>query len=121
MTKEATHTLGPTFTLGPWNVWHDTPTSVGAGWRLICSTDGCEDSRRDSGELVAENEANARLIAASPELYEALEKANRLLDMYIQTHGEMAIYSSDNTSIVAAKEWGSNRRLLAKARGEGQS
>lgn len=61
------------WTSGEWTLHKRTPTTVVAGEQGVCSTGSYTDSSRDITELQAEQEANARLISASPELYRALE------------------------------------------------
>lgn len=62
------------WTPGPWRVWEKSATSVMGphklgGDRSVCSTGGYT-TNTDNGEHIAENEANARLIAAAPEMAE---------------------------------------------------
>lgn len=63
----------PAFTLGPWKVGTHNPHSVHAtgprGFTLC-----------DLGGIYPEKDANARLIAAAPELYAALRDATDALD-----------------------------------------
>ena len=106
------------FTPGPWEVVNvvDVFTMSGAannsgvmadsvdGWQIA----DCSVGRTFvGGELIElgfkEQAANARLIAAAPELYEALEKATMLLD-------GVGFQSSD--------EYQAAMHALAKARGE---
>jgi hypothetical protein len=64
------------YTPGPWSV--DTrygPCNVSApAGRSICSTGGCSDNFSDPEKRTAENEANARLVAAAPDLLEAWQE-----------------------------------------------
>lgn len=69
------------YTPGPWAISRNTSMSVvGKNDRPVCSTGGYQDNRVDSSVLLAENEANARLIAAAPDLYEALKEADAELE-----------------------------------------
>lgn len=58
-------------TPGPWQVNHSDPTQV-------CDTDGeqrgCAPLALAVGETIKERTANARLIAAAPDLLEALQE-----------------------------------------------
>ena len=60
-------------TTGPWALdARATCHVVGVNNRSVCSAGGYSDNCSD-GAYILENEANARLIAAAPELLEALE------------------------------------------------
>lgn len=60
-------------TPGPWRISRHASTHVvGADDRGICSAGGYTRNTIDADVLLAENEANARLIALAPEMYEAL-------------------------------------------------
>ena len=71
-------------TPGPWNCNH----SSASGYDIVCSenspTDVCVISRRD--KTTGEIDANARLIAAAPELLAALETAYMALIGYLPAH-----------------------------------
>ncbi len=65
-------------TPGPWSISRYSATSVEAvNQRGVASTGGYQSNMIDAEVLLAENEANARLIAAAPELLEALKKMLR--------------------------------------------
>jgi hypothetical protein len=89
------------WTQGPWSTnWQDNGTEVfGADGYWLMSM------KRITEEL----KANARLIAAAPELYEALEECKRVLSDLQSTQLE-------GTRTRAA--WEKARAALAKARGE---
>jgi len=78
MEQKAAHTPGP------WNCNH----SSASGYDIVCSenspTDVCVISRRD--KTTGEIDANARLIAAAPELLAALETAYMALIGYLPAH-----------------------------------
>ncbi len=60
------------FTKGPWSLCDKVSTLVTSGNRSIAST-GCYQTNVDFDKTHDENIANAHLIAAAPELYQALE------------------------------------------------
>ena len=78
MEQKAAHTAGP------WNC----NRSSASGYDIVCSenspTDVCVISRRD--KTTGEIDANARLIAAAPELLAALETAYMALIGYLPAH-----------------------------------
>lgn len=103
-------------TPGPWGISRRTATGVVAkGERGICSTGGYSDSRVDGATLNAENEANARLISAAPDMLAELERIfNRVIEEDIWYD---AIPGSDYVEF----DWGeltALKSLIAKARGE---
>lgn len=59
-------------TPGPWTIDRRSATHVIAGERGVAHCGGTTRND-DGGEHIAENEANAHLIAAAPDLYAALE------------------------------------------------
>ena len=61
-------------TPGPWKVSSKASTAVFAGDRLIASAGGYMSNTRQES-VVIENDANARLIAAAPDLLAACETA----------------------------------------------
>ncbi len=66
-----------THTPGPWQVTHEDPTQV-------CDSDGemrgCSPIAQCTVGTKRERKANARLIAAAPELLDALRKLAKLYD-----------------------------------------
>ena len=60
-------------TPGPWFVKHEYNVFAEATGRLVASTGG-HSSSVDGARVVAENVANARLVAAAPDLLNALEQ-----------------------------------------------
>ena len=64
-----------THTPGPWSIVpiFGLCNVTGADDRSICSTGGYSNNVLDSGAVRAENEANARLVAAAPELLAACQ------------------------------------------------
>ena len=104
------HTPGPwhvdtTVSLGAYGVWTDYPTHPGhdgAGYgSQICSMLPVERSDRE------QRDADARLIAAAPELLTALVET--LDALYNETHGE-----TDSPWIATVKE--KARAAIAKAK-----
>ena len=99
-------------TPGPWNIGSsDLPVSRMSihckGHKESChSTVALMVSRMTIGISHDEELANARLIAAAPEMLEALEKL-----LSIQERGDVASW---------ANEWGEARAVVAKATGEPQ-
>ena len=100
MEQKAAHTPGP------WNCNH----SSASGYDIVCSeispTDVCVISRRD--KTTGEIDANARLIAAAPELLAALETAYMALIGYLPAH------RNDVTDAAI----GAARAAITKATGE---
>lgn len=84
-------------TPGPWNVAKFNRRIVEIGDVIVCSVAGCFDSHLFPSE--AQCEANTHLIAAAPDLYEALE---------------IAIMRMENLGCDVESE----KAALAKARGE---
>lgn len=81
------------FTKGPWMVgkgygMHGAEVVGNEGNRMVCGVIGVDKDQYDKeGRKIAtvrseEGWANARLIASSPELYEALVKAEELLSFH---------------------------------------
>jgi len=96
------------FTPGPWEVRLDDSTF---GPKLEIHQEGAENRvpicERDLGfndDVDEESKANAHLIAAAPEMYEAIEG---LLNVISETRGEDA-----RQAVIKANE------VLAKARGD---
>lgn len=104
------------FTKGPWTIRFGT--TILAGNRLVGSTGG-HQSNVNSDAVNAENEANAHLIAAAPDLYEALEAWNNwhYEVMSARVNGE-SIYGSADFDRMKADAQRLTDAALAKARGE---
>ena len=100
---------------GPWHV--DPDLVLRRGYTAISAEDhyglaqvvSRMDDADEDDEYTATLEASARLIAAAPELYEALEECKRVLSDLQSTQLE-------GTRTRAA--WEKARAALAKARGE---
>ena len=76
------------WTSGPWSIHSKAQMSVmGAKGYAVAACGGYADNTRDCDELFAEQEANARLIAAAPDLYAALEKAREYVGPVIFSDG----------------------------------
>ena len=99
MSKEA-------FTPGPWRANSHREVKVANGNSMICRAHLHEPRR---GE--AECKANAHLIAASPDMYEALKGLTTAFQARIDSTG------GTNTEL---RELAAAREALSKARGEAQ-
>ena len=88
------------FTPAPWEI---TPSAVFNGYEIV------QPETRRRIAYTGEDEANTRLIAAAPELYEA---ARLLVDA-----GNMSVFDGGANSAMA-KAFDAAERGLAKARGE---
>lgn len=97
------------WTPGPWAVNPKAATNVEAGGRGVSACGGYFDNTSD-GAYAVENEANARLIAAAPDMAEAL----RLFIHYDEATDDDGVQLMLNyaDALSAAKA------ALAKARGE---
>lgn len=97
-TNETNHTPGP---------WHVVKTcDPSALWHLaICGLRSTTDTRTTTIAMIRDSEANARLIAAAPELLEALEA----LVVQEDWHGE---------DVPPESPIGKARAAIAKARGQ---
>lgn len=104
-------------TKGPWQISPYTETSVqGANInRHICSTGGPQimAGKDGSTDWLGENEANARLIAAAPEMLEALKSVGDLFDGLEFEVDAIAAASTHRLIRVV-------RAAIAKAEGEEQ-
>jgi len=106
------------FTPGPWHIDHAIDCKGEDGYRYVFSPRG------DLGAFIAkirlkpwpkEQEANARLIAAAPDMYEELECAKDVFRFY-QSHHE---FKGGTEKAIRNKEIADRiDRLLEKARGE---
>ena len=103
------------WTPGPWAVSPWTPTRVDTASGGISLSWG---GTNDGGKREREAEANARLIACSPELVEALEECASDLAEYVEAHygrhpSMQGRKARDMAPVVAA------RALLARIRNGG--
>lgn len=103
-------------TPGPWGISRICSTVVHAGEkeRGIATTGGHQDNSVDAEELLAENEANARLIAAAPDLLDELERAIGELEKAAQYVGQRDL----GAAMAMACNNIERRKLVAKAKGE---
>lgn len=93
------------FTKGPWEWWTSNSLkrlSAGGKDGAVLHAYRCPDGASD----IQVSDADARLIASAPELYEALEAMVKTFDMYIQ---QPSAYPAYNKA----------RAALSKAAGEG--
>jgi hypothetical protein len=115
------------FTPAPWRV--DNPVLPRDGWgaregedrcELTClphpTFDAIEIYARRQRDDYAEHEANARLIAAAPDLYEALLEAKGLADMAVMSDDQEGTPSEDQAALEKLRA--KIGAALAKARGE---
>jgi hypothetical protein len=105
-------------TPGPWVVRQDSRDRDGL-WELVGydieSEKGCEIVGCEGIEAWKDNaEANARLIAAAPELLAALREALQSLEYVQDKHGEKI-----TGGFKRLDDMGRARRAIAKATGEG--
>jgi hypothetical protein len=77
---------GVNHTPGPWDVAPNFPNGMttvcqhdGKGWRPVATCAGWDFT-------IAQHEANARLIAAAPELLEAMERISEVFDAHCEHH-----------------------------------
>jgi hypothetical protein len=74
-------------TPGPWSIWRDFNVIADKGTRAIANCGGFSNSRNAEADH-EENVANARLIAAAPDLLEALKEMVRL-ELLLETYGPL--------------------------------
>ena len=118
------------FTPGPWQVKHPEHHP----WEVIANIDGPDDGRfhydsicdcdQDSKSKLdsEETKANARLIAAAPEMYEALEATAEALAVSLGRlgvcgEGDAKDHRADAESFGGSRALGLARTALAKADG----
>ena len=92
-------------TPGPWKIGNYPDNDV------VFGPDGHGVAWIEDTTASCEEEANARLIAAAPELLEALRKTNELLKDLDNTH------TGDNRYADFAIQYSENRKLIEKTLG----
>ena len=104
-------------TPGPWTLDEDTYTVLGDG-RNVTRVHTVDDfiCDGDDAEVAEECAANAALIAAAPDLYEALAVLHTLLDFDDEVAAGVGIVTENPDRINRAFE--AARAALRKARGE---
>jgi hypothetical protein len=101
------------WTPGPWRVNPKAATNVeSANGRGVAACGGYYDNT-SNGAYAVENEANAHLIAAAPDLYAALADALKALEKFVDTSAEQR---KPYEHPLSAYDRGQD--ALAKARGE---
>ena len=95
-------------TPGPWLIDSRCSTHVVALTRPICSAGGYANNSVPSDDLASENNANARLIAAAPEMLDMLTEAHNQIEYLSEKFGETG---TSNTMCARI------RHLIAKAEG----
>jgi hypothetical protein len=97
-------------TPGPWSIHPRSATSVMAEGMGIASCAGHSDNKKDPVALCLEQEANARLIAAAPDMLEALEFSAYVIERLENDLKKFrpGTYSGSNKA----------RAAIAKAKGE---
>lgn len=100
----------PLWTEGPWRQHKRGALNVESmTGRGVATCGGYSDGRQDADKLYEESVANAHLIAAAPDLYEALRLTRGLLRDYIVAAGP--IEAEDDEVLLIADT------AMAKARG----
>ena len=91
-------------TPGPWSIHDRAKTAVVDSSGIVVAACGSHSNNlRDAGELEAEQQANAHLIAAAPELLAALQ---HLRDAFIGTSIEVQADAMRNARAAIAKATG---------------
>lgn len=104
----------PNTTPGPWGVRNSKPRIVHAGGKYICNALISNGPPKNNQKLVEEAMANARLIAAVQELYEALAGAIGALEFSRDYHSDLG----NEDQAFAQDKLDAATKALAKARGE---
>lgn len=112
-------------THGPWKIGpHSDTLVVGANDRHVCTTGGYS-TNTDDGQHLVENEANATLIAAAPDMEEALAPFAALAsqDFWDQTAwaselDEPVLYFGGDHPSITRRDFIRASAALRKARGE---
>jgi len=106
------------FTKGPWKLvqhsWAESSVMADHGYN-VCDSDiryCCDEETQEGMEKV--QKANMTLIAAAPELYEALEESKELLRTLMHRYMNNGV--DDCTDVMQSLI--NSRLALAKARGE---
>ena len=111
------------WTPGPWRRDRRCNTHVVAGAdRGICSTAGYMSNEIEADKLQQESEANAHLVAAAPELYEALDEALHIISTATPDAFHNGVTdptgSLDEGDVRTGQFIEQSHALLARARGE---
>lgn len=97
-------------TPGPWNVQESSRLSIVSKTRIqVWNVDNEDHTQTVAGCVGANSEANARLIATAPELYEV---GKMLLEKYEEFAG---VY--EGFALVTAQDVAKLRQIVAKAEG----
>ena len=104
------------FTQGPWSILFNDKTKVvleKSGVAIFVADTYAGFTKSDS-----EQEVNAALISAAPELYSALKNLKELLENYFGKTEKSFFEDCDNGELYFAKEYNDACNALKKARGE---
>ena len=108
------------YTKGPWKWWAEDNSQVilggddYAGEDFVLGVTICPACRGTRSRCLSPNEANARLIAAAPELLEACEMANKKIKEAI----ELLSSEPDKVMCLLGRVTYKNSVVLAKAKGK---
>jgi hypothetical protein len=98
------------FTEGPWGIEFEFQYAINGGCKHVAMVSSFISSKEEEQE----NIANANLIAAAPDMYEALEKAYKMIHDSAQQGWYPPIFLSEN----GGDGIGFMNEALKKARGE---